>query len=166
MTTQIETKVIPCQYSDPRHVEAVARLINAYIQDAMGGGEVLLDEGQARLIDGLARHPKSIVLLAETNGQFCGLLTAFENFATFAARPMINVHDLIVLQAYRGQGVGRKLLEAVVHEAGKRHCCRITLEVRHDNYVAQQLYQTMGFHDADPALFYWRKPIDIPHERP
>jgi ribosomal protein S18 acetylase RimI-like enzyme len=99
------------------------------------------------------------VLLAETDGVFSGLLVAFENFATFTVRPMINIHDVIVLKAYRGKGIGRKLMRTLTAEAEKRECSRITLEVRKDNHSAQNLYRSEGFGDAEPVHYYWRKYI-------
>jgi GNAT superfamily N-acetyltransferase len=152
-----ETKITACDYSDPEHLQAVADLINAYIRDEMGGGEPLSKFRQLHLADGLQHHPTSIVLLAETKGIYCGLLVAFENFSTFSVQPMINIHDLIVLKEFRGQGIGRQLMDAVVAEAGNRKCSRITLEVRQDNVVAQRLYRELGFGDTEPPMFYWRK---------
>ena len=33
-----------------------------------------------------------------------GLATTFEGFSTFAAKPLINIHDIAVLPDYRGRG--------------------------------------------------------------
>jgi ribosomal protein S18 acetylase RimI-like enzyme len=151
--------VTPCDYSNPKHVQAVSSLINAYIGDEMGGGKPLSESEQLRLVEGLNTHPKSIVLLAETGGVFVGLLTAFENFSTFTAKPMVNIHDVIVLKEYRGKGIGRQLMTAIVSEAENRGSSRVTLEVRKDNPPAQNLYKSLGFEDTDPAMFYWRKYI-------
>lgn len=152
-----ETKTIFCDYSNPAHRQALSDLINVYIADEMGGGNPLSAEEAARLVKGLEMHPKSVVILAETAGIFCGLLVAFENFSTFTVYPMINIHDVIVRKEYRGHGVGRKLMNAVIEEAGKRECSRITLEVRNDNETAQNLYRSLGFKETDPVHFYWRK---------
>ncbi|GAB6013022.1 GNAT family N-acetyltransferase [Viscerimonas tarda] len=51
--------------------------------------------------------------MAETVGVYAGMLVAFENFSTFTVRPVINIHDLIVLKDYRSLGVGRSLMEAI-----------------------------------------------------
>jgi ribosomal protein S18 acetylase RimI-like enzyme len=146
-----------CDYSDPAHLQAVALLVNAYIADDMGGGALLPEEEQARLTGALHDHPKSIVLLARAGEVFAGLLVAFENFSTFTARPMINIHDVIVLQAYRGKGIGRQLMNAIIDEARKRTCSRVTLEVRQDNGVAQRLYESLGFKEPEEGMLYWRK---------
>jgi ribosomal protein S18 acetylase RimI-like enzyme len=152
-----ETKTIFCDYSDPVHRQAISDLITIYIHDEMGGGNPLSATEAIQLVESLEKHPKSVVILAETDGIFSGLLVAFENFSTFTVRPMINIHDLIVRKEYRGQGIGRKLMNAVIREAGQRQCNRITLEVRNDNDTAQKLYRSLGFEEVEPIHFYWRK---------
>jgi GNAT superfamily N-acetyltransferase len=152
------SEITICDYSNPAHLQAVALLINAYITDEMGGGSPLSQEEQQRLLEGLSNHPKSIVLLAyEATGVFTGLLTAFENFSTFTAMPMINIHDVFVLKEHRSKGAGRQLMNAIIDEAKKRKCSRITLEVRKDNHKAQILYRSLGFEEAEQGMFYWRK---------
>ncbi|MDR3219261.1 MAG: GNAT family N-acetyltransferase [Dysgonamonadaceae bacterium] len=153
----MDTKVFCCDYTNPTHRQAIGMLINAYINDEMGGGNPLTEAEQTHLVEGLENHPKSVVFLAETDGIFCGLLIAFENFATFTVRPMLNIHDVIVLKTHRGKGIGRKLMRTLTAEAEKRGCSRITLEVRNDNYSAQNLYRSEGFEDAEPVHYYWRK---------
>jgi ribosomal protein S18 acetylase RimI-like enzyme len=86
-----------------------------------------------------------------------GLLVGFENFSTFTVRPMINIHDVIVHPACRGRGIGRMLMNALIAEATKRGCSRISLEVRHDNAPAQHLYASLGFDETNPGMYYWRK---------
>jgi ribosomal protein S18 acetylase RimI-like enzyme len=149
--------VSACDYANPEHRQAIVSLINAYIDDEMGGGDPLSKAEQTLLVEGLNKHPKSIVFLAEIDGVFVGLLTAFENFSTFTVKPMINIHDVIVLQEYRGKGIGRQLMNALVSEAENRGSSRVTLEVRKDNPTAQGLYKSLGFKDTDPSMFYWRK---------
>ncbi len=54
-----------------------------------------------------------------------------------------------VLPEYRGQGIGRQLLEASIAKAWKKGITRIELEVRADNEHAIKLYEKVGFvHEA------------------
>jgi len=152
-----EISIRECDYSNPADREAVGMLINAYIADEMGGGELLTEARQRNLVDALGEHPKTILLLAKMCGEYCGMLIAFENFSTFTVRPMINIHDIITLKEYRGKGVGRQLLESVVGIAKRINASRITLEVREDNPVAQHLYRKIGFQAPEPVHYYWRK---------
>lgn len=149
-----------CDYTNPLHLKGIADLINAYIVDDMGGGEPLSESRQSELIEGLRIHPTSVVLLAEVDGSVCGLLVAFENFSTFTVRPMINIHDVIVLPEDRGKGIGRALLRRIIEIAGERGCSRITLEVRKDNLPARQLYKSIGFAEPWPGMYYWRKELE------
>lgn len=155
-----EVRINICDYTNPLHTKGIADLINAYIADDMGGGESLSETRQSELIDGLKNHPTSIVLLAEVNGEICGLIVAYENFSTFTVRPMINIHDVIVLSSYRRQGIGRALMRRVIEIGEERGCSRITLEVRKDNLPARQLYKSIGFGEPWPGMYYWRKELE------
>ena len=50
-----------------------------------------------------------------------------------------------VLAAYRGQGIGQRLMAACIARARQRGITRIELQVRIDNTRAIALYQRMGF---------------------
>lgn len=152
-----EVNIHECDFSDAEDLKAVGTLMNAYIEDKFGGGNPLDKSQQLRLVDALNKHPKAIMLLAEIDNVRCGMIVAFENFSTFSVNPMINIHDVIVLKEYRGKGVARNLMASVEKIAKERQCCRITLEVREDNTVAQHLYKSMGFGDTEPPMHYWRK---------
>lgn len=156
---QLKTIIIPCDYTNTDHLHAICHLMNTYINDKMGGGEPLSKLQQLRLVNGLEEHPTSIVLLAVHEDAFCGLLVAFELFSTFTVSPMINIHDLIVSPEYRGKGIGRLLLQHITAIGEARNCSRISLEVRMDNEIAQSLYKNIGFTEADPPMYYWRKKL-------
>lgn len=79
---------------------------------------------------------------------------------TFAARSIVNVHDLCVLEPHRGWGGGRALLAGVEAVARRRGCAKLTLEVLKHNRVARQLHESVGYSQATyspengGALFY------------
>jgi ribosomal protein S18 acetylase RimI-like enzyme len=74
-----------------------------------------------------------------------GLAVCFRGFSTFAARPLLNIHDFSVLPACRGAGVGRQLLAAIEERARAIGCCRLTLEVQEHNHRARGIYAAAGF---------------------
>lgn len=149
-----------CNYTDSDDLKAVAFLLNAYIEEEEGEDKMLTPLQQLRLISNLDEHPKSVVLLAKVDGAYAGLVVAFENFSTFTVKPMLNIHDVIVLKEFRGKGVGRKMMEKVEEVAHQLTCSRITLEVRHDNAVAQELYKSFGFADTEFPMYFWRKYLE------
>ena len=126
--------------------------------DKMGGKTPLTDEKNKLLIEGLKNHPTTFTLLAVYKGEFVGLTNSFINFATFSVKKFLNIHDVIVSSLYRGKGIGKRLLEENIRIAKEElDCAKITLEVRDDNKVAQQLYTSLGFKDSIPPMYFWTK---------
>lgn len=130
------------------HAAAIVALTDAYARDAMGNGAPLSQDVRARLVPGLQRHPTTIVLLAYEAQEPIGIANCFLGFSTFAARPLLNVHDLAVIPSHRGRGVGRRLLEAAEGKARELGCCKLTLEVLENNRAAVHLYRAAGFAQA------------------
>jgi ribosomal protein S18 acetylase RimI-like enzyme len=139
--------IIEADLDTPQHQQAIIDLINAYARDPMGSGRDLPADVRDRLIPGLRQHPTTLVFLALDGETPVGLAVCFLGFSTFAARPLLNIHDLAVIPEYRGQGVGRLLLEQVETKGRELGCAKLTLEVRADNHRAQRLYQQVGFGD-------------------
>jgi ribosomal protein S18 acetylase RimI-like enzyme len=140
-----DVTVLEADLTDAQHQSAVLHLVNAYARDPMGEGQDLPATVRDRLISGLQQHPTSLVFLAFAGATAVGVAVCFVGFSTFAARPLINIHDLAVIPESRGQGIGRLLLERIEAKARDLGCCKLTLEVRDDNRRAQQLYQNFGF---------------------
>ena len=155
MTTQ-ETIITEFDFSDPTHQKALAYLMNGYIADDMGGGVLLTSEQQATVIEWLKNHSQTVAYLALTNDMPSGLIIGYQNLSTFTAKPMINIHDVFVDNRFRGLGIGRMLMEKLTEYAKLQGCSRITLEVRHDNITAQNLYKSLGFEDTEPPMYFWR----------
>jgi len=127
------------------HQEAVLAMVDAYSRDAMGNGKPLDQDVRTRLIPGLRRHPTTLIFLAFDGIQPIGAAVCFIGFSSFAAKPIINIHDFVVLPASRGKGIGRRLLEAVEAKARELGCCKLTLEVMDKNHQAIRMYQAAGF---------------------
>jgi ribosomal protein S18 acetylase RimI-like enzyme len=140
--------IVEADLGDPKHQDAIVHLVDTYARDPMGGGRALPAEVRAALIPGLQRHPTTVVFLAWHSEIPVGIAVCFVGFSTFLARPLINIHDLAVISTYRGQGVGRLLLERVAAKGKALGCCKLTLEVRSDNHPAQRLYEAVGFDSA------------------
>jgi ribosomal protein S18 acetylase RimI-like enzyme len=147
-----EVTVIEADLNDCQHQTAILQLINAYARDPMGDGRDLPAVVRDRLISGLRQHPTSLVFLAFDAEIPVGIAVCFVGFSTFAARPLINIHDLAVIPDYRGLGIGRLLLKGVEAKGRELGCCKLTLEVREDNHRAQRLYQRFGFGDTSNEL--------------
>lgn len=137
--------VTEADLADPVHAQAVVELLDRYAQDPAGGGAGLDDRVRRDLIPALQRRRDALIVLALADGHAVGLLSAFEAFSTFAAAPLLNVHDLYVTPEQRGKGIGRELLGYAEGVACRRGYCQITLEVLSGNMLALRLCLAQGF---------------------
>jgi len=159
-----EVVIALADYADPADAVALVELLDAYARDPMGGGEPLRSEVRERLPSALAAHPGAFSLIARVDGEPAGLANCFTGFSTFAAAPLVNLHDIAVLPRFRGRGVARALLAAVEAEARERGACKLTLEVLSGNSPAIALYADVGFaqYGLDPAhgaAQFWEKKL-------
>jgi ribosomal protein S18 acetylase RimI-like enzyme len=158
-----ELRVVEANLDQPDHQRDVVALTAAYAADGMGNAAPLPSDVLARLVPALRAHPTTIIFLAYLGDEAVGIATCFVGFSTFAARPLVNVHDLAVLSQHRRRGIGRALLTAVEEYARERGCVKVTLEVGESNPRARSLYAAAGFTQAmageaaGGALFYAKK---------
>ena len=103
---------------------------------------------QSVLLERLQTHPTTRIFLAWDGPEAVGIATCFVGFSTFNARPLLNVHDLHVVDSHRRHGVATRLLQAVEEEARALGCCKVTLEVQEKNHPGQALYGRLGFVSA------------------
>ena len=67
-----------------------------------------------------------------------------------------HITNVAVLPEFRRQGIGRKLMQSIEELAFARETARMTLEVRKSNFVAQNLYISLGFASAGIRPGYYR----------
>ncbi len=152
--------IVDADYANPAHADALVRMLDAYSQDPMGGGERLSEYARTHVVAALAARPFAFSILAFAGGndddasRAVGLVNCIEGFSTFACRPLINIHDLAVLPGYRGQRIGERMLKRVEGIARERGACKLTLEVLQGNLGAHRLYQRVGFacYELDPKM--------------
>jgi GNAT superfamily N-acetyltransferase len=140
-------RIAEAELENPQHAAAILAVLDSYASDPIGGGRPLSAEVREQLLPGLRRHPTSVVLLAFDGDEPVGIATCFFGFSTFAARPLLNVHDLAVVPSRRGDGIGSALLAAAEARARAAGCCKLTLEVQDDNHRARAVYARFGFTD-------------------
>lgn len=141
-------------YRNPAHADALVFLLDAYARDPAGGGQPLSDFAKTHLVQELAGRPQAFSVLAFDSALPVGLVNCIEGFSTFACRPLVNVHDVVVLASHRGRRVGELMLAEVEAIARERGACKLTLEVLQGNAPAIKLYERIGFagYQLDPAL--------------
>jgi GNAT superfamily N-acetyltransferase len=147
-------EVLLADYRDPAHAQALVGLLDSYARDPAGGGSPLAPEVLAGLPEALASRPQAFSVLAYDGEQAVGLINCIEGFSTFACKPLVNVHDVVVLSSHRGQRITQQMLARVEAEARARGACKLTLEVLSGNRSAMRAYEREGFagYQLDPAF--------------
>ena len=161
----VERRIVRADYRDPRQAADIVALLDAYTRDPMGGGQPLPETVRSRLVPEMAARPQCFTLLGYLDDTAAGLVNCVEGFSTFAAKPLINIHDIAVLPAFRGRGLSQALLAEVEAIARRTGCCKLTLEVLSGNEPAKGAYRKFGFveYELDPAqgrAEFWAKSLD------
>jgi ribosomal protein S18 acetylase RimI-like enzyme len=150
----MKLEIAPTDLASEADSSSLLALLDAYARDPMGGAKPLPADVKARLVPDLRERiarGAAVVLIARRDGAPVGIAVCFVGYSTFAARPLLNLHDLAVVPEARGLGVGQALLAAVEARARVRGCGKVTLEVREDNARARRLYEHTGFIDYAPG---------------
>jgi len=149
----VSLRIAAVDLKNPAISSAWLELLDHYARDPMGGGEGLSDYARAHLVEQLKDLPTFHGALAFQGENPVGLINCFTGFSTFAAQPLLNIHDIVVRADRRGEGVGQALLQWAEAQARQLGCCKLTLEVLSNNRPAMRSYQRAGFvpYELDPA---------------
>lgn len=161
-TATLSATIVRADYDDPRHAADIVTMLRSYALDPMGGGEDLSEQTRQDLVPGLKASAAASSLLAYVDGEVAGLANLMTTFSSFAAKPLLNIHDIVVSDSYRGMGIGKQLFAEIETIAEEIRACKVTLEVLEGNSPAKALYASLGYGNyvLDPemgAALFWEK---------
>ena len=140
----------------------------------------------------VAQYSYHNVLVAEMNGIAAGALVGYDGARLYELRaPLLemvaekfgepfNIEDeaqpdefyldsLTVLPEYRGNGIGRQLIESMCDKAFSAGYERVGLLVDWENPSAEKLYRSIGFRRINPTTFLghqmWHMQLSQPSEQ-
>jgi ribosomal-protein-alanine N-acetyltransferase len=67
---------------------------------------------------------------------------------------------IAVAKNYRGNGLGRAILDRIIKSAREQNIGRLMLEVRESNTIARALYQSAGFRTISKRQGYYQNPAE------
>ncbi len=94
-------------------------------------------------------RPWAECLIAEHAGLPIGFAALVRRVQLHMARKLMDLSQLYVAPEWRGQGIGRALIEASVSEARLAGCAEMTLGVHPANPRALSVYERAGFEPRD-----------------
>ena len=149
LTIQFITPASPAEW------ELTRSIFREYAQSL--GVDLCFQNFEAELhgLPGDYAEPRGALLLAQVNGELAGCA---------ALRPLDNVDypnasemkRLYVRQAFRGNGLGRQLAEAILDAARRAGYASVLLDPLDDLEAARALYEDLGFEEIPP---YYHSPI-------
>ena len=138
-------EIITVDYTNLQQAKDLVFLLNHYALADPGGGGGLPNEVKQHLVSRLAEVSHAFSLICYVDQKPAGLVNALHGFSTFKAKPLINIHDLVVHEDFRRQGISQLLLAEVEKIAQQNSCCKVTLEVLDKNFPAINAYEKFGF---------------------
>jgi ribosomal protein S18 acetylase RimI-like enzyme len=117
----------------------------AELMEAMTDTESFDIEQAVQNCRSLIRSPEQYVLVARKGDNVLG----FVNFST--RKTMMHralsalIDELVVSKNYRGLGIGKQLIQAVVDECRKLGCCEVEVSTEKSNTKARRFYRSRGF---------------------
>lgn len=91
------------------------------------------------------------------DGKVAGMANALITVSTAEGKPVVLLEDVIVGAAWRGRGLGRRLVEHVIAWTADEGMARVTLLADKDNAPALAFYAALGF--APSAMMVLRKAL-------
>ncbi|MCK6648296.1 MAG: GNAT family N-acetyltransferase [Bacteroidia bacterium] len=95
--------------------------------------------------DGFGEHPIFQFFVAETEGKIVGISLYYIKYSTWKGK-CVFLEDIIVTEAYRKFGIGKKLFDEVVRIAQEMKVKRLEWQVLEWNEPAIQFYKKLNSH--------------------
>lgn len=135
-----EVRIRPARPGDVAEMTALLKMLFSIEAD------FLIDHGrQERGLSLLLKSPSSLVLAAEAGHRVVGMVTGQLVISTSEGAPSLWAEDLVVDPAWRGRGIGRRLMEAVASWAKERGTTRLQLLVDQGNQAGQAFHRRIGY---------------------
>ena len=131
-----------------RHVPVILRFITELAAYERLAHEVVATEDTLRA-SLFGPRPAAEAAIAYGGDDPVGFAIYFQTFSTFLGRPGLYLEDLYVTPAWRGRGVGRRLLAHVARVAVDRGYGRMEWSVLDWNELALGVYRKIGARPMD-----------------
>ena len=137
-------KLVTCE--PRRHSDAILAIFNEAIANstALYDYKARTSQDMVAWFDGKARKHYPVLGIEDA----AGVLMGFASYGQFRERPAYKYtveHSVYVDSRFRGQGVGRKLLEAVIKEAEIQDYHVMVGGIDATNAVSIKLHESLGF---------------------
>ena len=106
------------------------------------------------------REPHARSLIVNVGDEVAAFAIYFLSFSSFSSRPKLYLEDIFVRPAFRGLGIGKKLMAHVARIASEHGCGRMEWAVLNWNKSAMEFYESLG---AEPVTDWTVFHLDEEH---
>ena len=107
-----------------------------------------------RLADLVARDDAYLFVARDRGGRIVGSLTLV--LYCIPTRLEGTIHDVVVDEAARGQGIGEALTREAQRIAAEAGVGRVRLTSRAHRHAAHRLYERLGFERVETNVYVWQ----------
>lgn len=140
------------RYADHNDILQMAGLLGELF--AIEDDFVIDTQKQIRGLQLLLETPDTIILVAEKNGCIVGMVSMQQFISTAMGGHVGLIEDMIITHDFRGEGIGKRLLTAMIEVSKSLGYTRITLAVDERNRTAIKFYNKFGFQTSNMGLMY------------
>ncbi|USD64069.1 GNAT family N-acetyltransferase [Vibrio sp. SCSIO 43136] len=133
------------------------QIFEGLFSDYVAGSTLEVD---SNVVNQLFALPYFHGFVSSVDSKPAGFAVCFESFSTYRAQRVMNIHDFMVLDNFRGKGVGKAQLDGIERYCREHDYLKITLEVGEDNLAAKKLYSSCDYEDYRVVLKaqqHWQK---------
>lgn len=114
-------------------------------------GDSSARKGTRRDLKEIMKDPTIILMAVKDGKKIIGVATLY--LMTQMGKRSGYVEDVVVDEVYRGQGLGVKIMQALIAEARKKKVASIHLTSRPARVAANKLYQKLGFEERETNVY-------------
>ena len=137
---KVEVSICKAKEAD---LSVIAPLFNAYRMFYEQADNIEL--ATTFLRQRLQNAESTVFYAIDDHDKAIGFMQLYPAFSSVSAKKICILNDLYVSAKFRGQGIGRKLIERAKQYAIESGAARVSLETAEDNLAAQRLYESLGY---------------------
>ncbi len=124
----------------------IASVLALYAELGMDDGKVLPEAQAQQVFAQFALYPNYRLFVAQNGSAVVGsyALLIMHNLA-HQGTPSAIAEDVVVAQAYRGQGIGRQMMAHALERAQEARCYKLALSSNTKRKEAHAFYSSLGF---------------------
>ncbi len=146
-----------------RDEDGYVRLNLEFMDDVKGGSDYWgaiqtpTADQLRRVFREILRMPETMqVFVAELKGEVVAYVNAYTVYSVWSLGKALTIDDLYVDARFRGQGIGRALMEFTEAFAWEQGYKRVQLHAEMKNVGAHRLYLDLGY-EAEDMVFFMKR---------